>query len=109
VNAGYALETEWLGKRSGRLWALRGCDLALPSGRVIALVGPNGAGKTTLLRLVAGLVTPTEGKVAILGTPSTPDTRQTLAKIGFLAQNHPLYSLKRAPCCAPPAPLGGPR
>lgn len=35
-----ALETNGLGKRYGRLWALRDCSLALPAGRIAALVGP---------------------------------------------------------------------
>ena len=50
-----ALQTNGLGKRYGRQWALRDCTLALPDGRVAALVGPNGAGKTTLLQLAVGL------------------------------------------------------
>jgi ABC-2 type transport system ATP-binding protein len=47
-----ALETTKLRKRSGGTWALRDCALAIPTGRVVALVGPNGSGKTTLLTLL---------------------------------------------------------
>ena len=43
-----------LGKRYGRVWALRDCSLTVPAGSVTALVGPNGAGKTTLLQLRSG-------------------------------------------------------
>ena len=52
-----AIETQSLGKKYGKHFALRNCTLHIPSGRVIALVGPNGAGagKTTLLRLLVGL------------------------------------------------------
>jgi ABC-2 type transport system ATP-binding protein len=49
-----ALESDSLGKRFGRTWALRECTLAIPRGQVTALVGPNGAGKTTLLHLAVG-------------------------------------------------------
>lgn len=57
-----ALETEHLGKRYGRKWALRDCNLQIPPGCVTGLVGPNGAGKTTLLHLAMGLLMPTETK-----------------------------------------------
>ncbi|MGI8798278.1 MAG: ATP-binding cassette domain-containing protein [Pseudonocardia sp.] len=43
-----AVEATGLGVRYRRSWALRDCSLAVPAGRVVALVGPNGAGKTTL-------------------------------------------------------------
>lgn len=47
---------------------LRGLDLDLASGEILAVVGPSGCGKSTLLRLVAGLDTPTEGLIRIGGT-----------------------------------------
>jgi ABC-2 type transport system ATP-binding protein len=52
------IEASGLSKRYGRTWALRECTLAIPAGRVVALVGPNGAGKSTLLTLAVGLATP---------------------------------------------------
>ena len=87
----YALSASGLSKRYRSTWALRECDLALPAGRVIALVGPNGAGKTTLLRLAVGLLSPTSGTIEVFGTRPTTNTPQALARIGFLAQDHPLY------------------
>lgn len=47
--------------------ALRDVDLALPAGRVSALVGPNGSGKSTLLHAIAGLLAPVAGTVTVLG------------------------------------------
>jgi ATP-binding cassette, subfamily B, bacterial len=44
---------------------LRGVDLAIPAGRTVAVVGPTGAGKTTLLQIMAGLLAPTAGSVAV--------------------------------------------
>jgi ABC-2 type transport system ATP-binding protein len=86
-----ALRTERLGKRYRRTWALRDCTLTLPAGRVIALVGPNGAGKTTLLRLTVGLLGATEGTVDVFGLSPETNTPQALARVGFVAQEHPLY------------------
>ena len=55
------IETTALGKRYWGSWALRDCTLAVPAGRVAALVGPNGTGKTTLMQLAVGLISPTAG------------------------------------------------
>ncbi|GAB2880223.1 ABC transporter ATP-binding protein [Streptomyces mayteni] len=85
-----ALETDALGKRYGRAWALRGCSLRLPAGRIAALVGPNGAGKSTLLHLAVGLLRPDAGTVRVFGRDPRGDT-ETLSRIGFVAQDTPLY------------------
>jgi ABC-2 type transport system ATP-binding protein len=61
------IEADVVGKRYGRMWALRECSLAIPDGHVAALVGPNGAGKTTMLNLAVGLAAPSAGSVAVLG------------------------------------------
>jgi ABC-2 type transport system ATP-binding protein len=86
------LEAENLGMRYGRFWALRNCSLHLPTGSVIALVGPNGAGKTTLLHLVTGLLRPAEGSITVFGQDAGNGGAQALARVGFVAQDHPLYS-----------------
>ena len=86
-----ALETHGLGKRYGSQWALRDCTLEIPRGSVTALVGPNGAGKTTLLRLAVGLSRPSAGSVRVLGCDPHADAAEALPRVGFLAQEHPLY------------------
>jgi ABC-2 type transport system ATP-binding protein len=86
----FAVETAGAGKRFGRVWALRDCDIQIPVGCISGLVGANGSGKTTLLRLLAGLSTPTTGNVHVNGrTPH--DDGGFLAGVGFLAQEVPLY------------------
>jgi ABC-2 type transport system ATP-binding protein len=85
------LETTGLSKRYGRTWALQNCTLALPSGRVAALVGPNGAGKTTLLLLCVGLLDPTAGSVQVFGRSPHQQAAETLPRLSFVAQDHPLY------------------
>jgi ABC-2 type transport system ATP-binding protein len=84
------LEATGLGKRYRRTWALRDCTLALPRGRIAALVGPNGAGKTTLLHLAVGLLAPTAGSIRVLGRAPGKDP-DLLARVGFVAQDAPLY------------------
>ena len=86
-----ALETRGLGRRYGSQWALRDCTLEIPRGSVTALVGPNGAGKTTLLRLAVGLTRPSAGSVHVLGLDPHADAAEALPRVGFLAQEHPLY------------------
>lgn len=86
-----ALRADRLGKRYGQVWALRGCTFSVPTGSVVGLVGPNGAGKTTLLSLTVGLLAPTEGQIAVFGQASRAHTADTLARVSYLAQDHPLY------------------
>jgi ABC-2 type transport system ATP-binding protein len=86
-----ALRTDRLGRRYGKVWGLRDCTLEVPAGAVAALVGPNGAGKTTLLEMIIGLLAPTEGQVSVFGQTSRAETAQTLARVGYVAQDHPLY------------------
>src|SRR5713101_1036253 len=85
------LQARGLGKRYRRLWALADCTLSVPAGHVVGLVGPNGAGKTTLLNLAAGLLAPTTGTIEVLGSPP-PATPAQLARVGFLAQDSPVYA-----------------
>jgi ABC-2 type transport system ATP-binding protein len=86
-----ALLTDGLGKRYGSAWALRDCDLELPAGTVTALVGPNGAGKTTLLQLAVGLARPSAGELRVLGHSPREGAAEVLPRLGFVAQEHPLY------------------
>ena len=86
-----AVRTEGLGKRYGSTWALRDCNLEIPTGSVTALVGPNGAGKTTLLQLAIGLIRPTVGEVRVLDYEPRDDAASLLPRVGFVAQDHPLH------------------
>lgn len=86
-----AVETDELGKRYGKLWALRDCTLQVPAGRIVALIGPNGAGKSTLLNILVGLVPPTCGSVQVFGKSPHLVPEATLRKTGFLHQERPLY------------------
>lgn len=85
------LRARGLGRRYRRRWALAGCTLDIPAGRVVGLVGPNGAGKTTLLSLAAGLLTPSAGTIEVCGGRPAASPAQ-LAKVGFVAQDAPTYA-----------------
>ncbi len=67
--------------------ALDGVSITVPPGAITGLVGPDGAGKTTLIRLLAGLLAPDEGEVAILGQPPA----QMLEHLGYMPQRFGLY------------------
>ncbi|HEY6541339.1 MAG TPA: ABC transporter ATP-binding protein [Ktedonobacteraceae bacterium] len=90
-----ALETEGLGKRYGRTWALRDCTLRIPIGCISGLVGPNGAGKTTLLHMAVGLLMPTSGTLKVLGYHPGREAKQVLSRVGFVAQELSLYKTFR--------------
>ena len=86
-----ALAAHGLGRRYGKVWALRECSLELPRGCVAALVGPNGAGKTTLLEIGVGILEQSEGEIRVLGEEVRGQAVSLLRRIGFVAQDAPLY------------------
>ncbi|MFI2609565.1 ABC transporter ATP-binding protein [Kitasatospora sp. NPDC018619] len=84
-----ALEAAGLGRKYRGGWALRGCDVTVPAGRICGVVGPNGAGKSTLLSLAAGQLEPTEGGLRVLGAAAgAPGLR---ARVAYVPQDKPLY------------------
>jgi ABC-2 type transport system ATP-binding protein len=66
--------------------ALKGIDLDIERGEILALLGPNGAGKTTLISIICGIVNPSGGKVLVGGHNVVKDFRQTRAMIGLVPQ-----------------------
>lgn len=92
------IQIERLGVRFGDHWALRGVDLNIWHGDLLAFIGPNGAGKSTLLKAILGLVPLTEGqinhqtpapRVGYVPQKLALDAGFPLTVEEFLALNHP--------------------
>jgi Cu-processing system ATP-binding protein len=72
-------------KRFGPLEVLRGVDLEIQPGRVMAVVGPNGSGKTTLIKMLLGLVKPDSGRIDWDGHTLNGDWRYR-SRVGYMPQ-----------------------
>jgi len=87
--------TKSYAQASGSLEILRGADLAIMPGQMVALVGPSGSGKSTLLHIAGLLDRPTEGEIWIKGRNCTglPDSERSRLRrelLGFVYQYHHL-------------------
>ena len=82
---GSGLRDVWRGlwrPRHRRVEALRGIDLAVRRGEIVAYAGPNGAGKSTTIKLLAGLLAPDAGTVRVLGMDPGRDRTRYVGRIG---------------------------
>jgi len=75
--------------------AIKGIDLDIREGEILALLGPNGAGKTTLISAICGLVSPTSGTVTVAGHDIIKDFRKTREIIGLVPQELTLGAFER--------------
>jgi len=83
-----AIDVRSVTRRFGSFTAVDTVELTVEPGEVVGLVGANGAGKTTLIRMILGLLAPTTGTVAVLGSLPTRELRR---RIGYVPQNLGLY------------------
>jgi ABC-2 type transport system ATP-binding protein len=81
-----AVEVRGLRKRYGELEAVRGVDLSVAEGEVVAFLGPNGAGKTTIVEILAGHRRRDEGDVSVLGFDPADAPRAFREHIGIVPQ-----------------------
>jgi len=86
----YALEIRDLHKRFDRP-AVDGLDLTVRAGEFYALLGPNGAGKTTTLRMVAGLLQPDRGDIAIFGIDARRNAVAAKAVLAWVSDEPMIY------------------
>ena len=83
--------TKSFGRGARSVTALRDLTLAVPAARITGLFGPDAAGKTTLLRLAAGLLSPDQGRVEVLGHDAVRDTARIQSRSGYMPQRFGLY------------------
>src|SRR5262249_43665280 len=87
------LRVSGLVRRYGARTALDGVSFEVAPGEVFGLLGPNGAGKTTAFRLLAGLLPPDAGEIALDGRAASPADRRYRARLGVVFQE-PSLDLK---------------
>ncbi|MDH5267844.1 MAG: ABC transporter ATP-binding protein [Candidatus Bathyarchaeota archaeon] len=86
-----SIETEGLTKRFGSLKAVDQLSFEVGEGEVFGLLGPNGAGKTTTVRVLACLISPSEGSARVGGYDIRRDPMKVRQTVGILTENPSLY------------------
>ncbi|RKS78801.1 ABC-2 type transport system ATP-binding protein [Actinomadura pelletieri DSM 43383] len=86
----WAIRTENLTKRFGRVVAVDGLDLEVGRGEIFGFLGPNGAGKSTTIRLLLALARPTSGRAWIMDVP-VGDVQRAHRHVGYVAGDVALW------------------
>ena len=90
------IQTVGLTKRFGDFTAVRGLDLSVGEGELLALLGPNGAGKTTTVRMLAAILKPSEGYATVAGHDVVRHAQQVRHAVGLLTEFQGLYLRMKA-------------
>lgn len=86
------IEVRNLRKTFGAKVAVDNISFDVPRGQVLGFLGPNGAGKTTTMRLLTSFLMPDSGTAKVAGFDVVEQSRESRARIGYLAENAPLYA-----------------
>ena len=86
-----SLEIKKINKKYGDQDALINVSFSLKKGDIVGFLGPNGAGKTTLMKIITSIIKPDSGDITINGYDTQKNEISTKRKIGYLAENNPLY------------------
>ena len=86
-----AISVEGVYKSFERNEVLRGIDLEVRKGEILAVMGSSGGGKTTLLKCISGLIAPTKGKVTVEGIDVGEEPEQARHKMGMVFQSAALF------------------
>ena len=80
------------GKTYGQLEVLSSMTMSLNEGEVLGLLGHNGAGKTTMMKLILGVISPSKGRVTVMGmAPDSKEAWHCRSKVGYLPENVSFY------------------
>ena len=80
------------GKTYGQLDVLSSMTMSLNEGEVLGLFGHNGAGKTTMMKLILGVISPSKGRVTVMGmAPDSKEAWHCRSKVGYLPENVSFY------------------
>jgi ABC-2 type transport system ATP-binding protein len=79
------------GRTFGRLTAVADVSFRVPPGTIVGLVGSDGAGKTTLLRMIAAMIPPTSGRIAVGGLDAVAARGRVKELLGYMPQRFALY------------------
>ena len=79
----------------GNFEALKGVNLEIKRGEILALLGPNGAGKTTLINAICGIVVPSSGSITVDNHDVVKDYRHTRSMIGLVPQELQLEAFEK--------------
>ena len=86
-----AIETQELTHRFGEFTAVDNLNLSIPANTIYGFLGPNGSGKSTTMRLITGLLTPSSGKIRVLGMDIPTQAEALRLRIGYMTQKFSLY------------------
>jgi ABC-2 type transport system ATP-binding protein len=86
-----AISARGLTKQFGKLVAVDHVDLTVPRSHVYGFLGPNGSGKSTTIRMLCGLLTPTAGRIEVLGLQVPKQAEALRRRIGYMTQKFSLF------------------
>jgi ABC-2 type transport system ATP-binding protein len=99
MNEPPVIQTRGLTRYFGSKAAVYELNLDVPRGCVFAFLGRNGSGKTTTIRMLMGLMQPTRGSGSVLGQDIRKLTPEIRARIGYLTEEHQLYTWMKVKEC----------
>jgi ABC-2 type transport system ATP-binding protein len=86
-----AIVTQQLSRKFGELTAVDSMDLTVAAGQFFGFLGPNGAGKSTTIKMLTGLLTPTSGRMQLLGLDFASGSVEVKRQIGVVPEGMGLF------------------